>query len=198
MTRTVTFVQHWLHIRGLISSGEVWHSDFLITERNPRQRRLKEGWTGGKGERNVIKVMFSLFFCRKFQSIHCHIDLEPIIQAQAHQHTKQCSESNFCNWQFHRGDLFHQFWNLAHPEGGQLCFTQRAMERSVTALLCGYKENKETCFSLIWLQKVLVRSDFMMGLHKQTALNTRIERCAHLCHYSFWFTPLISANLLPF
>lgn len=169
MTRTVAFVQHWLHIRGPISSGEVWHSDFLITERNPRQRRRKEWWTGGKREGNVVKVMFSLFFRPKFQSIHCHIDLEPIVQAQAHQHTKQCSESNFCNWQFHRGDLFHQFRNLAHPEGGeQLCFTERAVERSVSTLLYGYKDNKEMCFSLIWLQKVLVRSDFMMWLHKQT------------------------------
>ncbi len=61
MTRTVAFVQHWLHIRGPISSGEVRHSDFLITERNPRQRRQKEWWTGGKREGNVVKVMFPSF-----------------------------------------------------------------------------------------------------------------------------------------
>jgi len=91
-----------------------------------------------------------MFFHPEFKSILCHIDLKPIIQAQAHQHTKQCSETNFCDWQFHRGDLFHQFRNLARPEGRKwLHLTEGAAERSVTALLCDYKDNKETCFGFI-------------------------------------------------
>lgn len=173
MTRTVTFVRHWLHIRGPISSGWVWHSDFLITDIPDREDRKNKG-DGEEGEGNVVKVMF---FHPKFKSIHCHIDLKPVIQAQAHQHTKQCSESNFCNWQFHRADLFHQFRNLARPKGRkQLRLTERAVVRSAATLLCDYKDNKETCCGFIWLHTVLVRSDFMMWLHKQIALNKNGER----------------------
>lgn len=140
MTRTVTFVRHWLHIRGPISFAG---SDVLISS---SQMRLKEK------ERCFSASLFTVISISG-----------SVVQVQAHQHTKQCSDSNSCNWQFGGGDLLYQFGNLAGP--GVRASSEEPAERWAAALLC---DNKEW-FDFIRLQKIHSQ------LHKQTAMNKKVE-----------------------